>query len=292
LLYLWFHLKAFWQPPKRGRVEASFDDMARGNGWSLKTLQRTIEELETIPFIEVERATNQYELTRIRIVKYDLEESTSALDKSVQSDTAGLDYAEVSGVDKFDCSTVHSKPASQQHQHDLQAPKKVKEVKELKNGTADAVRRPFDAKLPLSEQRGFSPSEKKKKLTARLAKAISANQDSYRTFIEYEISRGREHPFGDEERQAFSATGYKPDLNSPLLSFDFVMTVLDVYEQTRRKVILPGNLCSRIIDRCQSEKERNDGEGYHWPPDFQEHRDRLREQERLSDVSGRVEATA
>src|SRR6267154_106340 len=166
-LYLWFHLKAFWQPPKRGRVEASFDDMARGNGWSLKTLQRTIEELETIPFIEVERATNQYELTRIRILKYDLEEFTSALDKSVQSDTAGVDYAEVSGVDKFDCSTVHSKPASQQHQHDLQAPKKVKEVKELKNGTADAaVRRPFDGKLPLSEQRGFSPSEKKKKLTA------------------------------------------------------------------------------------------------------------------------------
>ncbi len=65
-LYLWFHLKASWQPPKRGRVEASFDDMARGNGWSLKTLQRTIEELETMPFIEVERATNQYELTRIK----------------------------------------------------------------------------------------------------------------------------------------------------------------------------------------------------------------------------------
>src|SRR5882762_8741927 len=90
-LYLMLHFKACWFAPKRGWVEASFDDMARWCGWSTKTLSRHVEELEAKPYIEVKRAANQHEVSRTKILKYDLEESTSAVDKSVQSSTVGVD---------------------------------------------------------------------------------------------------------------------------------------------------------------------------------------------------------
>ncbi len=50
--------------------------------------------------------------------------------------------------------------------------------------------------------------------------------------------------------------------------------------------LLPGILCSKIIDRCMSEQESYktlgmDPSGYYYPLDFVEHRDRLRVQERI-----------
>lgn len=275
-LYLFLHLNARWQPgPRRGWVEASFDDMAKALGWSQKTLQRTIEELEAKPYIEVERATNQYELTRVGILKYDLEESTSAVDKSDQSRRVAVDRGVDRGMDKSERSAVHSKPANAQSQQDLRAPKKVVEVKEEKKGKADAVRRPFDAERLADRTPPF-----RENLQNRLEKKIELTDYSYPDWIKCCQKRGKDHPFGAEEQQAFEATGYQPDLSSALLGCDFVLTVVEVYDETRKKDMSPGNLCSRIIDRCQSERERNDGEGYYWPPDFQDHRDRLRFQER------------
>lgn len=276
-LFLWFILRAYWSGSKRGLVEASFDDMAQGNGWSLKTLQRTIEELEAKPYIAVERAANQYEMTRVRILKYDVEESTSAVDKSVQSKIVGVDCAVDSGVDKFDCSAVHSNPATPQNQQDLHAPKKVEEVKEVKKGTADAVRRRVDAELHLS----IKPFSKSKKLQIRLAERIKQDDGPFSDWIEDARKRGHEHPFGPGERKAFAATGYTPDLKSPFLSPDFVYTVVEVYDENVGKDLAAGNLCSKIIDRCVRERKGNGGAGYYWPPDFQEHRDELRAQERM-----------
>jgi hypothetical protein len=279
--------KACWFGVKRGWVEASFDDMARWCGWSTKTLQRNLEDLETKPYIEIKRAANQHELTRIKILKYDLEGSTSAVDKSDQSSTVGvdcaLDRALDSAVDSAADKPVHSKPATPQNPQDLQAPKKLKEVKELKeqkNETANAVRRRFDVEL-LADR---IPPLRKEKLQNRLEKKIESTNASYPDWIKSCRKRGEDHPFGAEEQKAFEATGYTPNLSSLLLGFEFVTTVVDVYEETRKKDISPGNLCSRIIDRCQTERGRNDGEGYYWPPDFQHHRDSLRAQERAREL--------
>jgi hypothetical protein len=75
---------------------------------------------------------------------------------------------------------------------------------------------------------------------------------------------------------------YKPDLQSPLLSWDFVDAVRDVVEEYSYKETSPGNLCSKVIDECERQRKVY-GSGYLWPPDFQEHRDRLREYERAAE---------
>ncbi len=186
-----------------------------------------------------------------------------------------MDYAEVSGVDKFDCSTVHSKPASQQRQHDLQAPKKVKEVKELKNGTADAVRRPVDAEHRIASSKSFSPSEKRKNLEKRLTDAVRKNRSA------------NDDELFDDEREAFAYLGYEPR-DSRGLPYGFVFWASELYEKHKPEALPPGILCSKIIDRLMAEQEScktlgSDPTGYYWPPDFQDHRDRLRAQERVHD---------
>lgn len=113
-LYLWLHLSANWAV-KRGCVEASYEDIARALGWSQKTLQRTVAELEP-KYIAVAHA-NQFKLTTIRIIKYDI-----AVDNSVQSASA-VDTV----VDKFVQSDVHSDPSKPATTHELQAPKKAVE---------------------------------------------------------------------------------------------------------------------------------------------------------------------
>jgi hypothetical protein len=287
-LYLMLQFKACWFGVKRGWVEASFDDMARWCGWSTKTIQRNLEELETKPYIEVERAANQHELTRIKILKYDLEESTSAVDKSDQSRTAGvncaLDRALDSAVDSAADKPVHSKPATPQNPQDLQAPKKLKELKEVKavkeqkKETANAVRRQVDAELRASSKGSFSPSEKRKKLLTNVAAKIREQDDSFGSYIEICKKKGYDHPFGPDERKAFEALRYKPDLQSPLLSFDFVMAAVEVCEANEGKGVLPGNLCSKLIDYCDTERKKSGG--HYYPPDFLTHRNLLRTSER------------
>jgi len=52
-LYLWLQFATHWSGPKRGWVETDFEYMARGNGWSPKTLQRAIKELGGIRHLKV-----------------------------------------------------------------------------------------------------------------------------------------------------------------------------------------------------------------------------------------------
>jgi len=280
--YVWLHLTAFWKGPKRGWVEASFDDMARANGWSTKTVQRTIEELEVKPYIEVYRAANQHELTRIKILKYDLEEPGSAVDKSVHSSksqdegvNSAVDSAADSGADKF----VHSTAPTRQNQQDLHAAKKLRS-KEEKKRKADAVRRRFDAEHRPSIRKVFSPSEKKEKLATRLEAAVRKNKSAF----DCELL--------DDEREAFYALEYLLDDVRQLPS-GFVDAVLRVWEKYKDNALPSGILCSKVIDYCMKEQEsyrklKMDPSDYFWPPDFQDHRNRLREEERQKEERARA----
>jgi hypothetical protein len=109
--------------------------------------------------------------------------------------------------------------------------------------------------------------------------------DTYPYWIEHCKKEGVQHPFGDEEQQAFAEIGYSPDLTSPLLTFGFVTATTIVCDDYRGKGISAGNLCSKIIDYCIREiktqvKGGLDGSNFYWPPDFQEHRDGFRAKER------------
>jgi hypothetical protein len=110
---------------------------------------------------------------------------------------------------------------------------------------------------------------------------IKQDDEPFSHWIEHARKKGWEHPFGTLEQKAFAATCYTPDLQSPVLGSEFVCTVVEVYEENEGKDLTPGNLCSKILDRCERERKRNGGTGYYWPPDFQKHRNQLRAQERM-----------
>jgi hypothetical protein len=147
-----------------------------------------------------------------------------------------------SAVSTGEQSGEHSNPSIAQNQQDLQAPKKSIEVKKEKKEGLDAVRRPFDAERPHSQEPFCSPSEKKKKLTARLAEAARRNGNQFKGDLDA------------DECAAFNAIRYQPkDLKS--LTCGFVFTAWNVYDDHKDDGLLPGILCSKVIDRCMSEQE-------------------------------------
>ncbi len=316
-LYVWLLLSADWRKgPMRGSVVASFADIGRDLRVSSKTLQRAVEELETRekPFISVERAANQYELTQIRIFRYDSCDDTSGVDKSDHSNSIGMDTAVDtavdSGVDKSDHSDVHSNRSNSLKSKDLRAPKKLEEVKNIKREAMDAVRRRFDAELHPSDDDLVSKVKPKTsfetkpnlsepgkaKLQSRIADKIAKSKESYAEHITSELSEGRPHPFGDGKKRAFAELGYHINIRSADVSWDFVFTACDVCDDNRGKGISPGNLCSKVIDAISTKRESDlrdggDGGGYYWPPDFQKHRDALRARERLAEEAARAQTT-
>lgn len=278
-LYIWLHLKAYWSGPKRGCVEVSFDDMARGNGWSYSMVRRTIEELTRKGYIQVARAANQYQFTTIRILRFDVEQSDSAVstyEHTKLADNSAVSSGALSAVSTGERSSEHSKPINVQSYQDLHTPKKAKKVKEEKKGDRDAVRRPIDAELRISSK-GFSPQKRKQNLESRL------------------IEKGlKDESFFDDnldklQRAAFAATGYT--LRDPRkLANGFVSAVEVTWDKCKGTEISQGNLCSKIIDYCLAQQESCKKLGapvsdYYWPPDFQDHRDRLRAQERAREKS-------
>ena len=293
-LYVWLLLSAHFSGPKRGCVEASYEDIARSLRWNQKTLQRALTKME-FRYIEIQRAANQHELTTIRIIKYDFEGSTPAVDKPVQSKSPAVD----SGADKFVQSAVHTNAPNSENRKELQAPKNAVEIKKEKNGKSDAVRRPIDAERPFASHsaleggrsplpeptplrtKSISSLTKRAKLSARLADRIRKNGNNYIDELD------------SDERAAFSAVRYEPgDVGS--LAGGFISVVYEVYEEHENGDISPGNLCSKIIDRCLSEQRAakmlgGDPSDYFWPPEFQEHRDRLREGERIQEAAANAE---
>ena len=153
----------------------------------------------------------------------------------------------------------------------------------------DAVRR-TDAERHAPSSR-FSPSARREKLHARMVAKVTSAGDSYRDHIRHHRARGSEHPFGNKEREAFEALRYKPNLEDPLLTGGFVEAAVEIYEKHGGKGLSPGILCSKVIDYCRTEQEcaktlGDSGSEYYWPPDFQVHRDRLRDQERRGEGNG------
>lgn len=283
-LFVWLLLSAYHSGLKRGCVEADIGDLMFGLGWSRSMVKRSVEELASKGYISFNGAANQHELGEIRILKFDVEERDSARftgEPSRDSDTSAELSARLNARFTGEPSTEPSNPSNSQSQRDLQAPKNAVEVKNKKNERHNAVRRPFDAELRASSKGFFSPSEKRKKLLANVAAKISEHDDSFGSFIEVCKKKGYDHPFGPGERKAFEALRYKPDFQSPLLSFDFVMGAVEVCEANEGKGVLPGNLCSKLIDYCETERKKNGG--YYYPPDFVTHRNLLRASERAID---------
>jgi len=278
-LFVWLLLSAHHSGPRKGCVEADREDIMRGLGWTYSMTRRATYELTSKRYILVTPAANQHEVTVIRILKFDTDEEDSAVLTGEHPKDVAVSTAVLSAVSTSEQGSEHSTPSNFLTEQDLEATKNAVEVKKEKNERLDAVRRRFDAELPAPNRNGFSLKEKNKKLRIHLAAAIEKKDDCYANWVKYELSRGQKHPFGQEERDAFAATGYTPDLDSPLLSFDFVMAVVDVYSENQSKDISPGNFCSKIIDHCERERKRCEG-GFYWPPDFKEHRDELRKGER------------
>ena len=289
-LYVWLLLRARFEGTKRGWVEASFGDMARELGWSSKTVQRAIRELAAKSYIQVERATSQWELTRIKVLKYDAELPVSGVDKSVHSEDEGVDQGVDRGADTSVRWSVHTSASIPQCPQGLQAPKNAVEIKRERRGRLDAVRRPFDAELrlasppPLEGKPKSKPrlSERKAKLRARLAGAIHVNGSRFRSRLDRD-----EHAV---LQAAVNATCYTAR-DSTVVTDGFVYTLMEIFEKHKNDGISPGNLSSKVIDRCLSQQEScktmgSDPSEYYWPPDFQENRDRLRERERLAEKTG------
>ena len=149
--------------------------------------------------------------------------------------------------------------------------------KEVEN--SDAVRRP-DSELRTMSGNGSALRRKSKteRLTANLSEKIKRAGNCFRDWMETCKTKQWGHPFGDEEREAFAAVAYIPDLASDLLTTDFVDAVVDVYEKKRGKNYTSGNLCSAVIDHCEGLIDN--GEPAYYAPEFKEHRDHLRAAER------------
>ena len=146
----------------------------------------------------------------------------------------------------------------------------------------DAVRRRFDAgpnQQPPSFKRKANP---KPSLALRTAEAIYKNGNQY----------SRDHLDSDEyEILEAAVKAVRWNASSPKnIAMGFTLMLMETYEKHRADEISPGNLCSKVIDRCASEQKAckttgADPSDYFWPPDFQEHRDRLRKEERASEQS-------
>lgn len=267
-----------------------------GLGWSRSMVKRSLDELAEKDYISFKGAANQHGIGAIKILKFDVEEhnsaqSTSEPSKSLENSarlSAGLS-ARLTG----EPSTEPSRPSISQRQQDLQPPKNAVEVKKEKNYCVDAVRRPiYDAvRRPIYAElhhssKSFSPQKRKQNLESRLIEKSLKDK----SFFDDNLDK--------VQRAAFAATGYTPRDPRKLYS-GFVHAVEMVWDKCKDTEISQGNLCSKIIDYCLAQQEsckklggpasRSD---YYWPPDFQEHRDRLRAQERAREKSQSARVSA
>lgn len=80
-LLTWILLSA-----RQARLEASYDDLLRGLGWSRKMLQRAVLELTQKGYIRVTLATNRRSKTLVEVL-IDFEEKVSSVDNGVLTDT-------------------------------------------------------------------------------------------------------------------------------------------------------------------------------------------------------------
>lgn len=280
-LFVWLLLSAYHSGLKRGCVEANYEDLMRGLGWSYSMVRRTLDELIAKNYIGVMPAANQHEITVIKILKFEIDEGDSAVSTGEHSNDSAVSIGVLSAVSTGEHSSEQSTPSNPQSQRDLQASKNAVEVKKEKNERLDAVRRQVDAERLAVDRTVFSSFKRKKKLRERIVDKLIESGETL------------DRDLDDEERKAFAYVGYKPYDEPRNLPSGFVFTVWDVYTDYDDDLPLPGNVCSKIIDRCMSEQGRcktlgADPSEYFYPLDFVEHRNQLRAQERISEQAAKA----
>jgi hypothetical protein len=158
----------------------------------------------------------------------------------------------------------------------------------IKGNPLDAVRRPVDAEHHIAAEPFSPPSEgktkakpleRKAKLRARLANAIRVNGNQF--------EGGLDRDDRAVLQAAINAMRYDAK-DFETLTDGFTFTLMEISEKHKHDEISPGNLCSKVIDRCLSEQKAcktlgSDPSEYYWPPDFQDHRDKLRARERAAE---------
>jgi len=113
-----------------------------------------------------------------------------------------------------------------------------------------------------------------KKLTERIASKLKDD-----TLKEYGLGSNEERWRLDG---ACRAIGYSLDVDSPIVGIEFADALSLVYEKHFNEGLLPGILATKVIDHCMREKIL-------YPPDFVEHRDRLRKRERACERRNQCE---
>jgi hypothetical protein len=113
--------------------------------------------------------------------------------------------------------------------------------------------------------------------------ADSAHSNYFQTSEEAQIRCGKEV---DSFRRAFEVIKYPFDLSSTVLGREFCWDVRNVIEESQNETPRPKKweLCERILDKCE---HTSSGVGIYsdvgppyWPPDFDEHINRLFEREK------------
>jgi hypothetical protein len=134
-MFVWLLLSARHSGSTRGSVEANYDDLMRGLGWSSSMVRRTLEELISKGYISVTPAANQHEITVIKILKFDTGEDDSAVLTSEHPKNSAVSTGALRAVFTSEQSTEQSRPYNLQSQRDLQAPKNA--VEGIEGGRAD-----------------------------------------------------------------------------------------------------------------------------------------------------------
>ncbi len=149
-----------------------------------------------------------------------------------------------------------------------------KEVRtETEDSRPNAVRRTSSARKVLSE------GERKKKLRDGLVKKIEKEHESLKAFLDQgERDDGERYPdWWGKVLEASRFLGYRIDEDDPTATMSFVGALSNQFERyenvIRNGEMLPGIFATKVIDHLVQNNEL-------FPPDFTQHRDQLREQER------------
>lgn len=150
--------------------------------------------------------------------------------------------------------------------------------KEVRTETQDS--RPNAVRRTSSARKVLSGGERKKKLRDGLIRKVEKTGESLKGFLDSnEREDGERYPeWWDKVLEASRFLGYRIDEDDPTATMSFVGALSNQFERygdlVRNGEMLLGIFATKVIDRLVQNNEL-------FPPTFTEHRDRLREQERL-----------
>ena len=114
---------------------------------------------------------------------------------------------------------------------------------------------------------------KKQNLKSRIAAKVAQQGTLLEALNEFE--RTGYPPWWNALEDGLAAMRYRLPADDPTVGVDFAIAIADTWENNSQRGVTPAILCSKTIDRCRAEQTM-------WPPAFQEHRNRLMEEEKAS----------